>query len=97
MDKNERLQKLLRSVREHTKMIQEFKHDMYMRYNNTDSQDKKDKILEKIQNIEQVMLVVYEKYKSEYRVLVLLGTDVEQLKYLIKVIMEFYEEVLSLR
>lgn len=94
MEHQEQLQKLLKSVREHTKMIQGFKHDMYMRYNNTDSQDKKDIILNKIQNIEQVMYLVYENYKSECK---MLSMDHGQLNELIQEMKVLYEEILTLR
>ena len=85
------------SVREHTKMIQGFKQDMYMRYNNTDSQDKKDIILSKIQNIEQVMTVIYENYKSDCIGFVVQGMEQSQLDELVVSITEFYEEVITLR
>lgn len=97
MEHQEQLQKLLKSVREHTKMIQGFKHDMYMRYNNTDSQDKKDIILNKIQNIEQVMTVIYENYKSECKRFVVMGMDHGQLNELIQEMKVLYEEIVTLR
>lgn len=82
------------SVREHTKMIQGFKHDMYMRYNNTDSQYKRNEILNKIQNIEQVMTVIYENYKSECK---MLSMEHGQLNELIQEMKVLYEEILTLR
>lgn len=85
------------SVNEHTRAIREFKHDMYMRYINTDSQDKKDIILNKIQNIEQVMTMIYDTYKSECKRFVVMGMEQGQLGELVASIVEFYEEVLSLR
>lgn len=94
MEHQDQLQKLLKSVREHTKMIQGFKQDMYMRYNNTDSQDKKDVILNKIQNIEQVMLVVYENFKTESK---MLSMEHGQLNELIQEMKVLYEEILTLR
>lgn len=94
MEHQEQLQKLLKSVREHTEMIQEFKHDMYMRYNNTDSQYKRNEILNKIQNIEQVMTVIYENYKSECK---MLSMEHGQLNELIQEMKVLYEEILTLR
>lgn len=85
------------SVKEHTRAIREFKHDMYMRYINTDSQDKKDIILNKVQNIEQVMTMIYDTYKSECKRFVVTGMEQDQLDELVASTVEFYEEVLSLR
>lgn len=97
MERLKGIEEVTFSVKEHTKMIQGFKQDMYMRYNNTDSQDKKDIILSNIQNIEQVMTVIYENYKSECKGFVVQGMDQSKLDELVVSITEFYEEVITLR
>lgn len=42
MESLKEIKEVTYSVKEHTRAIRKFKHDMYMRYINTDSQDKKD-------------------------------------------------------
>lgn len=94
IDKDQRVEDITHSVRDHTRAIRGFKHDMYMRYNNTSNQDKKNRILEKIENIYQVMTAIYENYKIEC---MMSGKESKQLEDLLNAMTEFYEEILTLR
>ena len=91
------IEDVIHSVKEHIRAIREFKHDMYMRYNNTDSQDKKDIMLNKIHNIEQVMTVLYDKFEEDYYWLNAKGEDNDLVVELRNSIDEFHKEILSLK
>jgi len=96
MNSLKKLEDVTYSVTEHTRAIREFKHDMSMKYNNTDNQYKKNRILDKIRNIECIMGVLHNQFLDEYKELNGQGAEAELLEKLKNHIDEFYTEILAL-
>lgn len=99
LNRMEELEKLKHDVNEHTRAIKEFKHDMFMKYNNTNNKDKRSIILQKVNSIYEVMMLIHKRFVAEYDEAVIDGSEdkdtiVNDIKNNIDV---FYEEVLSLR
>ena len=92
-----KLEDVAYTVTEHTRAMREFKHDMSMKYHNTNNQDKRNRILEKIGNIESIMSGIHGKFVEEYEDLNGQGADAELLEKLKNHINEFYTEILSLK
>lgn len=89
--------KLLFDVNEHTRAIRQFKHDMFMRYNNTNNEEKKAKIIEKISNIYEVMMIIYNIFLAEYNKLLSIGSRSNDVIKIKKNIDIFYDEIISLK
>jgi len=97
MSSLERLEDVAYSVTEHTRAIREFKYEMSMKYSNATNTDKKNRIVQKVRDIEQVMLLVHNAFVEDYNNLNSLGADAQLLEKLNKAILEFHAEILSLK
>lgn len=97
MDKLKTLDEVLYSVKEHTRAIKEFKHDKSMRYNNTNNKEKKQKIIEEIQDIEYIMTLIHAGFMSKYKRFAGSKVDYKKLLSLKRYIDEFHIEIVSLR
>jgi len=96
LNRMEELEKLKHDVNEHTRAIKEFKHDMFMKYNNTNNKDKMSRIIQKVNSIYEVMMLVHKRFVAEYDDLAA-QTDVSDVNVVDADIKVFYDEVSSLR
>ena len=94
---NKDIKQLLRTVQDHTRVIREFKYRMSMKYNNAINEDTRGRIIEKVNNIESVMTIVYDKFEEDYYWLNATGKNNDLVVELRNSIDEFHKEILSLK
>lgn len=91
------LDELQKSLIEHTDALKKFKHDMFMKFNNTNSKKKQSKILDKVEHIYKAMDFVFTHFTEVYNELED-RTDNEELKNTIMLqLLEFRSEMMEMK